>query len=136
MSISSLLQLHTIRDQLADQTPQGAVSRQNTAKGAAEARAIGGLGLGISGVIALVALVAMRSFPVIGGLFALWGALSFVFAHEALALAENTLAMMNRDGEGNISPVNLSPEEFTNRITQNTWIIGPLFGSAIRLGLA
>lgn len=128
-----------IRKTLIDPSQNGQARRQEMSQNAARIQDVAGLAMGGTGVVTLLSLVAMRSFPIIGGMFAFLGALATLAAHEVMVIAENTADMTKGNGPlGNIvnrGTAAWSTSSFRQRITQGTWIIGPVAGSQIEAEL-
>ncbi len=128
-----------IRQVLIDPTTDGQSKRAEIFKTAAFFKGCSGLAMGVMGGVTAVAYIATRSFPLIGGIFAFAGAVGFVGAHEVMITSRNVEEMTKGDGPlGNVfrrASAALSKSEFTKKITQDTWIVGPLFGSAIEAEL-
>lgn len=129
------IDFNEIRMTLLDPTLLGQETRREIVKTAAFLKGCGVLGMGAS----IVSTLTLRSLPFIGGLFALAGVGTFVAAHEVMVLSGNVEKIMKGDGVvGNIfSRTNaaLSKNEFTRRLTQDTWLVRPLFASAIEASL-
>lgn len=126
-----------IRTTLLDPNKQD--RRQEIAQNAASIKAGSGLFMGGMGLLTIVSLAAMRSFPVLGGIFALIGAVGTVGAHEAMVVSGNTEEMTKGENPlGNVlnrASAAWSKSNFTQKVTKDTWVVGPLFGSMIEGGL-
>lgn len=114
-----------------DPSPEGQNKRTEMAQQAGSIKILSGLAMGGSVVVAAVAFVARRWFPVIGGLIAIGGALVFGGSHEAVVIAGNVEEMTDGKGAtGNITKRVAgawSEEDFVTGVLKDTWVVGPLF---------
>ncbi len=133
-----MFNFNNIRSVLLDPSARGQEQRMNLVRDSAFVKGCSALGMGGMGVVSLIALVGMRTFPAIGAFFLFIGVMGIVVAHEVFIIAKNTESMMK--GEGIMSYIGrgfaaLSKGLFTTRLLSETWVVGPLFGSAIEMSL-
>lgn len=131
--------MNEIRKVLLDPTIKGQIERQEIVIHAALIQVGSGFVMGGFAILAAVNFLAMRSFPIIA-VFGLVSSLGIsVAAHEVMAISRNLGETMKGEGVfGNcINRLSAAVSEgtFMQAMTKDTWIVGPLFGSAIETSL-
>ena len=85
--------------------------------------------MGITGTLAGISAVSMRTFPKLGAFCTLLSGAAFVASHEVMTLARNTETMTSSTTQR--FAASLSEQEFINRLMTDTWVVGPLLGTKI-----